>query len=85
MKPSNVILPLLLSWHHNGVQLDSSILGITISEEEVDNTVKSSVLHVTFARVLNSGSYTCSASVSIPESRVITTNAITTVEITGML
>lgn len=83
-KPSNVILPIQLSWYRNGIQLDGSVPGITIQEEEVnDGMEKFSSLNVTSALTSNSGLYTCNAAVSIPESDTVTTNQTATVTIAG--
>jgi hypothetical protein len=84
MKPSAVVPPLQLNWYHHGVQLDSSVSGVNILEEEVSNgTEKSSVLNITSARVFSSGLYTCSVAVSIPESNTVTTNQSATITISG--
>ncbi len=86
MKPSGIIPALQLSWYHGDMQLDDSLPHITISEEETNEGMeKSSVLNITSARVLSSGSYTCSATVSIPESTAALTNRTATVLITGII
>ena len=83
-KPDNIIPSLQLSWYHDGVQLDDSISSVTIREENVNSGMaKSNVLSVTSAGVLNSGLYTCSAEVSIPESSTVMMNQTATVTITG--
>ena len=84
-KPSNVIPSIQLSWYHSGVQLDDSVSGITIQEQEINGGMeRSSQLYIISASVLSSGMYICSAAVSIPESETVMTNQTTAVIITGM-
>lgn len=86
-KPSNIIPSLQLSWHHHGTQLDNSISNTNniIFEEEVnDGMGKRSHLSINNARVLNSGSYICMVTVSVPESDDVTTQQAATVTITGI-
>ena len=86
VKPSLVIPPLQLSWYHDGMQLDDSVSGVTIQEEDVNNGMeKSSVLNITSARVVNAGLYTCSVVVSIPESTAVRTNQTATITISGLV
>ena len=86
VKPSRVIPSLQLSWYHNGMQLDNSISGIDITEEDMNNGMeKSSVLNVTSATVQRTGSYMCSLMLSIPESSILTTNQTATVTIAGII
>ena len=83
-KPSNVIPSLQLSWYHNGIQLDNSIQGVSILEEEVNNGVeKTGSLSVTSAQTQDSGSYMCRAAISIPESKEVTAEQASTILITG--
>ncbi len=83
-KPGSVIPPLQLSWYHNGMQLDASVTGTTIREEEMNNGMeKSSFLSITSALTSNPGAYTCSAVISIPDSTTITNNQSATVTIAG--
>ncbi len=85
-KPENIVPSLQLNWYHNGVQMDDSVSGVTIQEEEVNGGVeKSSELTVTSASVLSSGMYTCSAIVSIPDSTPVMSNQTATVTITGII
>ena len=85
-KPDSVVPSLQLSWYHDGEELDGSISGITIQEEEMNGGMeKTSELTITSARVLNSGMYTCSVMVSIPESSDIMINQTATVTITGII
>ena len=84
-KPSNIIPSLQVSWYHNDLQLDNSIQGVDISEEEVNNGVeKTSGLTVSSARVLNSGAYKCRVAISIPESDEVAADQTAIVNITGM-
>lgn len=84
MKPSSVIPSLQLNWYHDGMQLDSSVSGITITEQDMNNGMeKSSVLSVTSASAQSSGSYTCNVTVSIPVSNTLTTNQAAIVIIAG--
>lgn len=83
-KPVSIIPSLQLSWYHNDMQLDNSIQGINISEEDVNNDMgKTSSLTVNFAQVPNSGSYKCSVAISVPESYEVIADQTATVEITG--
>lgn len=84
-KPISVIPPLQLSWYYNGMQLDASVTGITIREEEMNNGMKKiSFLSVTSALTSNSGAYTCKAVISIPDSTALINNQSATVTIAGM-
>ena len=83
-KPSNVIPPLQLSWYRDEVQVDDSISGITVIEDEISGGAeKYSVLTVTSARTFHSGLYTCSATVSIPDSNAVIANQTAIITITG--
>lgn len=83
-KPVNIVPSLQLSWYHNGVQLDHSVSGISIQEEEMNGGMeKSSELTVTSARTLSSGFYTCSVVVSIPESNAVMNDQTATITISG--
>lgn len=84
-KPTTVTPSLDLSWYHNEVQLDNSVAGVSIAEEESSNGAqKSSMLTVTSANAMKSGVYTCIASVSIPESNTVTSNQSSNVTIRGV-
>ena len=83
-KPTTITPSLDLSWYHNEVQLDNSVAGVSITEEESSSGAqKSSMLTVTSANAVNSGVYMCSASVSIPESNTVTSNQSSCVTIRG--
>ena len=83
-KPSNIIPSLQVSWYHNDLQLDNSVQGVDISEEEVNNGVeKTSALTVSSARALNSGAYKCRVAISIPESDEVAADQTAIVSITG--
>ena len=83
-KPSSIVPALDLSWYHNEMQLDNSIIGISILEEEGSGGAeRSSMLMVSSATTTNSGVYTCIASVSVPESNTVTSNQSATVTIRG--
>ncbi len=83
-KPSSIIPALDLSWYHNEMQLDNSIAGIFILEEEVSGGAeRSSTLTVSSATTASSGVYTCIASVSVPESNTVMSNQSATVTIRG--
>ena len=84
MKPSSVTPSLDVSWYHSGMQLDSTIVGISITEEEGSGGAEiSNTLTVTSARTVNSGEYLCVASISIPDSNTVTSNQSATVDIRG--
>lgn len=84
-KPSNIVPSLQVSWYHNNLQLDNSIQGVDISEEEVNGGAeKTSALTVTSARVLNSGAYKCRVAISIPESDEVAAEQTAIVNITGV-
>ncbi len=84
-KPSRIIPSLQLNWYHDGTELDDSVSGITILEQDANNGMqKSSVVTVTSARVFNSGMYTCSAAVSIPESNTVMMSQVASATITGI-
>ena len=84
VKPSSVTPSLDISWYHDGMQLDSTVAGISITEVEANGGAEiSSTLTVTSARSLNSGEYLCLASVSVPESTMVTTNQSATANIRG--
>ena len=84
IKPSSIVPALDLSWYHNEIQLDNSIAGISILEEEAGSGAeRSSILTVNSATTASSGVYTCIASVSVPESNTVTSNQSATVTIRG--
>ena len=84
-KPSSITPALDISWYHNEMQLDNSIPGISILEEEFSGGAeRSSTLIVTSARTISSGVYACIASVSVPESNTVTGDQNVTVTIRGM-
>ena len=84
MKPNSVTPSLDVSWYHSGMQLDSTIPGISITEEEASGGAEiSNTLTVTSARTINSGEYLCVASISIPESNTVTSNQSAIVNIRG--
>ena len=83
-KPASIIPSLQLSWYHDGTQLDDSVSSISIREENANGgSEKTSVLSITSASILNSGVYTCSAEVSIPDSNTVRANQTATITITG--
>ena len=84
-KPSSITPALGLTWYHNEMQLDNSVAGISILEEEVSGGAeRSSTLTVTSAHTISSGVYTCISSVGIPESNTVTSNQSAAVTIRGM-
>ena len=83
-KPSSIVPALDLSWYHNEMQLDNSIAGISILEDEArGGAERSSTVTVNSATTASSGVYTCIASVSVPESNTVTSNQSVTVTIRG--
>lgn len=83
-KPTSVTPTLDVSWYHNEMQLDNSIVGLSIIEDEVSGGAqKTSTLTVTSATTISSGDYSCIASVSIPESNTVTSNQSASVTIRG--
>lgn len=66
------------------MQLDNSIAGISILEEEASGGAeRTSTLTVNSATTATSGVYTCIASVSVPESNTVTSNQSAIVTIRG--
>lgn len=83
-KPSSIVPALDLSWYHNEMQLDNSITGVSILEEEASGGAeRSSTLIVDSATTASSGVYICTASISVPESNTVTSNQSATVTIRG--
>ena len=84
-KPSSVIPTLDLSWYHNEMQLDNSIVGTSITEDETGGGAeKLTTLTVTSASSISSGLYSCVATVSVPESSTVTSNQTAVVTIRGI-
>ena len=83
-KPSGVLPPLQLSWYRDGMQLDTTVSTVTVTEDSSSDMERSSVLNVTSAAVLDSGEYTCSVAVTIPESDTIVVNQSAAITISGM-
>ena len=83
-KPSSIIPSLQLSWYHDEMELDNTVSRITILDEVRSATETFSMLTVSPARVFDSGMYTCSISVSIPESPDAMANQTSTVMIAGI-
>ena len=82
-KPVTVIPPLQLSWSHDGERLDNSVMGVMIRQETINSTDISSTITLSSARVVDSGMYTCDASISIPDSDTVSTNETANVIISG--
>lgn len=83
MKPALVVPQLQISWTRNGMPLDNSIVGVSISEETLSSSVTSSTVQLGAARVIDSGTYTCEASLNIPDSDVVSTNDTASIVISG--
>lgn len=83
MKPALVVPQLEISWTQNGMPLDNSIMGVSISEETISSSVTSSTVRLDSARVVDSGTYACEASLSIPDSGVVSTNDTASILISG--
>lgn len=84
-KPALVVPQLQLSWSRNSMPLDNSIMGVSISEENINSSATSSTIRLDAARVVDSGTYTCEASISIPDSNVVSTNDTASIVISGNL
>ena len=83
-KPNEVIPNISLTWFHNGTQLDTSALGVTISEDESSNgAIRSTLLSVAADNASDSGSYSCQASLAIPESGAVENSQASVITIIG--
>ena len=83
-KPTEVIPNISLTWFHNGTQLDTSVLGVSISEDESSSgAMKSSQLSVDADDPSDSGSYSCQASLAIPESDTVESSQASLITIIG--
>ena len=76
-KPTVVLPELMVKWLHNDLMHADDV---SISDNESVNT-----LNVSNALVSYAGSYTCVASILIPDSPTVTTNASSIVSVTGEL
>ena len=81
-KPTEVIPNISLTWFHNGTQLDSSVLGVSISEDESSNGAMNQ-LSVDADDSSDSGSYSCQASLTIPESDTVESSQASIITIIG--
>ena len=81
-KPSRIVPPLQLTWFHNGVPLDNNDLGVTAGEDPNTNETFTT-LSVNSARTADSGIYTCSATIMIPNSNPVSENATANVIVSG--
>ena len=83
-KPPEVIPSILLTWFHNVMRLDASVLGVSISEDESNSgAVKSSQLALSVDNSSDSGSYSCQATISIPDSDTVESSQTSIVTIIG--
>ena len=83
-KPAEVIPSILLTWFHNDTQLDASELGVSISEDESSNSaVTLSQLSFAADNSSDSGSFSCQASISIPESGTVESSQTSIITIIG--
>ena len=78
-KPAVVITELMIQWLHNGL-MRAGDLSVSDNGTNVVNT-----LIVSNALVSDAGLYTCVASIVIPDSPTVTTNASSIVSVTGEL
>ena len=82
-KPAAVVPQVQVSWSRDGVPLDNSVPGVAVRQETINSSVVSSTLSIDTARVVDSGMYTCDASINIPDSETISTNDTANVVILG--
>ena len=77
-KPAVVIPQLMVQWLHNGSMRASDV---SVSD---NGTCVVNTLSVSETEVSDAGLYECVASIVIPDSPIVTTNASSTVTITGV-
>ena len=84
-KPGTVIPVLEVAWFRDEVALDGSVQGVVIREETRSSVEISSTITVDSARVVDSGLYTCSVVVNIPESEALSVTQAANVTINGTI
>jgi len=82
-KPAVVVPQIQLSWSRDGVPLDNSVAGLSVTQETINASVVSSTLSLDPARVVDSAMYTCDASINVPDSDTISANNTANVVISG--
>ena len=81
-KPTIVIPNLVIAWTHNGTMETGTV---TITGENTMTTTVTNTLSFTNSTASDSGTYRCTASITIPDSTDITTSEESTVTIRSKL